>query len=194
MGESWSKLRNRLENDLLCPSLRGRVHYFRTIYHKAPDQYGRFAVQVDGREVFRANPYNEGRIWTLEEQIKENQNIPPREWTGKGPTGFTNEAENAAAEEKARLLAAEEGVVDCFEIPSLLQQYLNQSIEESLSSPEPVVRMFAILDRRVGKRRLRQMAQTWQEQPEWLQFFCRLRLEAEQISLRADCISEENAQ
>ena len=52
MSKSWSSIRKRFEHDLLCEKLRGRVQYFRTIYHGAPDEYGRFAVRVDGEEIF----------------------------------------------------------------------------------------------------------------------------------------------
>lgn len=179
MGASWSKTRKRLEEDLLCRSLRGRVRWFFTIYHKAPDQYGRFALLVDGKEVFRAHPYVEGRIWDLEEQVKSDRDIPPRVWTDRGT--FEHEAENRQAEEEARLLAAEEGTVDSFDVPRLLQQYLNQSIGESLRSPEPVVRMFAVLDRRVGRRQLEGLAGELERQPEWLRRICGLRLDAEGI-------------
>ena len=40
MSQSWSSIRKRFEQDLLCEKLRGRVQYFRTIYHGAPDEYG----------------------------------------------------------------------------------------------------------------------------------------------------------
>ena len=181
MPESWSSIRKRLEQDLLCEKLRGRVQYFRTIYHGAPDEYGRFAVRVDGKEVFRANPYNEMAIWQLEQQIKEEQQIPPREWTGKEDL---YDEENRAVEEVARLQAAEGGVVDSFEIPWVIRQYLNQNITANLEDEDPVVRMFAILDRRVGKRRLKEIADHVDEQPVWLQAFYRLRLEAEGMQVR----------
>jgi len=41
--------------------------------------------------------------------------------------------------------------------------------------------MFAILDRRVGKRTLKEIADTVSDQPEWLQQFYQLRLDAEGI-------------
>lgn len=192
MGASWSRTRKRLEEDLLCSALRGRVQYFFTIYHKAPDQYGRFALRLDGKEVFRAHPYTEGRIWELEEQIKQTQHIPPRVWTDKGV--YLHDAENRQAEEEARLLAAEEGTADSFDVSRLIQQYLNQSIEESLASPEPVVRMFAVLDRRVGRRRLARLAEELSAQPRWLQRFYRLRLEAEGLPLPAEMNKNEEKQ
>lgn len=45
----------------------------------------------------------------------------------------------------------------------------------------PLVRMFAVLDRRVGKRTLLKLATQIEEQPQWLQFFYMLRLDAETI-------------
>lgn len=53
------------------------------------------------------------------------------------------------------------------------------TIDEALSSENPLVRLFAVLDRRVGKRRLPQLAAAMKDEPEWLRFFYRLRLEAE---------------
>lgn len=41
--------------------------------------------------------------------------------------------------------------------------------------------MFAILDRRIGKRTLMKIEEHVGKQPEWLQFFYQLRLEAERI-------------
>lgn len=49
MPESWSVIRKRLEQNFLCEKLRGRVQYFKTIYHGAPDEYVRFSVRVDGK-------------------------------------------------------------------------------------------------------------------------------------------------
>lgn len=48
MGLSRSKTRRMLGHDFLCEKLRGRVRYFFTIYHDAPDKSGRFAV-MDGK-------------------------------------------------------------------------------------------------------------------------------------------------
>lgn len=48
--------------------------------------------------------------------------------------------------------------------------------------------MFAVLDRRVGKRSLEKLKETMEEQNEWLQQFYRLRLNAENYEeLEADC-------
>ena len=54
---TWSGIRNKLENDYLCPALRGHIQYFATSYSKSADHEGRAAIRVDGVEVLRSNYY-----------------------------------------------------------------------------------------------------------------------------------------
>ena len=54
------------------------------------------------------------------------------------------------------------------EFARALEKYRNSDIRTGLLSDDPIVRMFAILDRRAGKRTLRAMADTIAEGPEWL--------------------------
>ncbi|SFQ47468.1 hypothetical protein SAMN02910358_02348 [Lachnospiraceae bacterium XBB1006] len=178
MSKSWSSIRKRLEQDLLCEKLHGRVQYFRTIYHGAPDEYGRFAVRVDGEEIFQANPYNENNYSQIAWNIKKERGISPREWTGKETL---YDAINSSAEDEARMISVNDGIVDSFDIPFAIQKYLNQDIQKSITDEDPLIRMFAILDRRVGKRTLREIAETVPDQPKWLQKFYKLRLDAEGI-------------
>ena len=107
MPESWSNIRKQLEQELLCEELRGRVQYFRTIYHGAPDEYGRFAVRVDDKEVFQANPYNDNHYSEIADKIKEERDIPPREWTGKEDL---YDSENSEAENEARFISSIKGI------------------------------------------------------------------------------------
>lgn len=62
-----------------------------------------------------------------------------------------------------------------------LGEYRQQPISDSQVSDNPIVRMFAVLDRRTGKRSLEKMKQTISVQPEWLQKFYLLRMDAEDI-------------
>lgn len=176
MAQSWSKIRKILEEDLIATNLKGRVQYFFTQYHKAPDQYGRFAVRVDGREIFMANPYNE---WELDVEIrnlaKKYSSKPMCEWENY-------DEEYDQIHNEAEITMSKEGIVDSFLVIHYLKEYLNQSIEKSINSENAVIRMFAIMDRRVGKRNLEKFAKTLNEQPEWLKEFYILRLKAENIN------------
>ena len=58
-------------------------------------------------------------------------------------------------------------------------EFDNQSIEISLKSENLLVRIFAILDRRVGKRKLIQMKETIENEPDTFQEFYAIRMDAE---------------
>ena len=61
------------------------------------------------------------------------------------------------------------------------EEFDNQSIEESLASDNLIVRIFAILDRRTGKRRLLLIQKTIKDEPETFQEFFAIRAKAENI-------------
>ena len=74
-----------------------------------------------------------------------------------------------------------QGGFDSVDFYSAFYKYKNQSILNSLMCDDPLVRLFAILDRRIGKRTLKSIASTISNQPEWLQPFYLLRFNSENI-------------
>ena len=62
-------------------------------------------------------------------------------------------------------------------------EFDNQSIEASLASGNLLVRIFAVLDRRLRKRRLERLSKAWGSEPEYLKFFLHLRMEAEGVRM-----------
>ncbi len=178
MGRIWSKTKKQLEEDFLCESLRGRVQYFYTHYHGAPDNYGRFCVRVDGKEYVHANPYNEIKTNFDSNTLKEEYQVPTRVWEhGK----FLYEEENCEIEEIAERIAMEENRMEIWQVLRAINEYLDLNINDAIYSENPVIRMLAVMDRRVGKRTLKVIGNQIEEQPEWLQFFYRLRLDAENL-------------
>ncbi len=57
-----------------------------------------------------------------------------------------------------------------------LKTYRGNSIQESISSGNPIVKMFAILDRRTGKRTLDRIKNEIDTQPEWLRHLYAIRI------------------
>ncbi|MBR3909189.1 MAG: hypothetical protein IKJ50_05685, partial [Clostridia bacterium] len=57
--------------------------------------------------------------------------------------------------------------------------YRLQDIKENIASDNPLIRMFAVLDRRLGKRRLQKLKTEISKQPLWLRQFYELRISAE---------------
>ena len=62
-----------------------------------------------------------------------------------------------------------------------LEQYRNQDIRFSIHSQNLLVKMFAVLDRRVGKRTLLNLEGSVINHSEWLQQFYQLRITAESV-------------
>ena len=163
--KSWSSVKKILEEDRLAPSLRGRVSYFVTRYREAHDDVGRLAILVDGKEVFRAHPF----------------------WGSSNWRSVREEHPELSREEFWELmfnLELAKGNGEQYDFYRSFEEYDTQDIEKSLASGNPLVRVLAVLDRRVGKRRLNRLAeQGFSDEPEWVQDFCRLRLKAENIAL-----------
>jgi len=179
MAQSWSGIRKRLEQDLLSESLRGRVRYFITKYTKAHDEEARMAIVVDGKEVIKANVFDFYKAMNpVYDQLKIEHNVEKRVVSYENGFEILNDNENNEIEDLAEKRLVNEGVFAVYSITDALDIYLHQSIDKSLQSDNPVVRMFAVLDRRVGKRTLDKLKGEIDKQPEWLQFFYKLRIDA----------------
>ncbi len=181
MGKSWSGLRKKLEQEFLCEKLRGRVQYFITHYHGAPDEYGRACVRVDGDEHVMGNPYSyyvKGYP-KIENEIKRQNDVPRRVYSnGK----FQFNEENLIVEKQVRDMARNEGVFEIYDLTNAIREYTQSPINESLYSDDDLVRMLAVMDYRVGKRTLEKISRELFDLPEWLLFFYKLRLDAEGIT------------
>lgn len=77
--------------------------------------------------------------------------------------------------------ALKTGAFDQRTFYAAFREFDNQSIEESLKSENLIIRIFAILDRRVGKRRLISMKNGIAEEPEIFQQLYKIRSKAEGI-------------
>lgn len=160
--KSWSNLRKVLEEDRLCPALRGRVQYFMTRYHDAHDDEGRLCIRVDGKEYLNSHHWNH---W---------------HWEQNGEYCRRTKEEHKQT-----------GLYCYCQVLLAIDAYMDElTIDEALSSENPLVRLFAVLDRRVGKRRLPALAAAMENEPEWLQFFYRLRLEGEGFNLKEESAHE----
>ncbi|WP_251316592.1 SF0329 family protein [Flintibacter muris] len=152
---TWSGTRKKLEEDYLCPALRGRVRYFATTYRESHDQEGRAAILVDGVEILKSNYYDyDGTFWSMY---------------------YRSEEEPSAIQQTV----LDQGLFDQYVFYNAFHEFDNQSIEASLTSRTPLVRVFALLDRRVGKRRLAALEDTMEQELDWVCPFYRLRMEAE---------------
>lgn len=134
-----------------------------TRYKFSHDQEGRAAILLDGEEVLRGNYYN---------KFFKSDLFPRDE---KYLSRIRNEYSYIDE------VALELGCFDQRSFYLSFKEFDNQSIEDSLKSDNLLVRIFAILDRRIGKRRLVKMRNEIENEPEIFQFFYNVRVEAEQV-------------
>ncbi len=165
---SWSGMRKYLEQEMLADSLKNQVRYRCAAY-----------VGMDGCHVFEVfiNDTLVKRFsWeTVNTYFIENGYKGTRDYYG------TNEYWNGFISLLDDIPMSQRTEYTDEEFCEALEKYRNQSILESINSENVLVRMFAVLDRRIGKRTLMALKDTVNEQPEWLQIFYKLRLSAEAV-------------
>jgi hypothetical protein len=163
---SWSGMRKYLEQEMLADSLQGRVRYNCTTY-VGMDGCHIFEVYIDNKLVKQFS-WETANTYFIEKGYKKNlSHFGIREYWD----------EFWALMDSVPMQARQEYTDN--EFCKSLENYRNQSIQDSIQSENPLERMFAVLDRRVGKRSLGKLKETMEEQSEWLQQFYRLRLNIE---------------
>ena len=168
---SWSGMRKYLEQEMLAESLKGRVQY---ICSTGPcmDDFKFFELRVDKKVVKRFS-------WETVQKYFITSGIRIRTedyylyydnfWSGFFKTLDSYPVGNR-----------DEYTDD--EFCASLARYRNQSIEKSIDSADPIERMFAVFDRRTGKRTLLKIKGRMEDEPLWLRDIIKLRLDAEKIS------------
>lgn len=166
---SWSGMRKYLEQEMLADCLKGRVRYNCTSY-VGMDGCKIFTVCIDGKPVKQFS-------WETVNTCFINNGLSA---VGKRecPVG-TAEYWAGFWETLSRLPLNERTEYTDGEFCQALEQYRNQPIQDSLFSDNPIVRMFSVMDRRVGKRTLKKLGDPEAVHPEWLREFYQFRFSAE---------------
>jgi hypothetical protein len=168
----WSQLRKQIE-ERFAPSIASRVALHTAHYRHAHDGDGRAWIEVDRQEVATMCYFQAGHArLDLSEQLRVANNP-----TNRGPAGTP-----LWLHEEAIAITRRAGVLSQEDFYALLHDYLRTSVTESLRSDNPITRALAVIDARVGKRRLRQLAAHLDEHP-LVRMFLALRCKAEGIDI-----------
>jgi hypothetical protein len=162
----WNKLKKQLES-FLSESLVGKVEYLPSGYRYLPDKAPQCYITVDKFEVFNTNkcgsffkwyatetdvkkdPSIEIVITALEiDQIKKDlhANVPEEKLQSIAKTRKLTQLAKKIYREQEKLFKSD------FQKTAL--NFLSDSIENSLECDDILVNVLAIMDRRVGKKRL----------------------------------------
>lgn len=163
---SWSGMRRYLEQEMLAESLKGRIRYNCTAY-TGMNGCRLFEVFIDDKLIKRFS-WETVNSYFIDNGYTDNHNpYGVREYW----QGFWTLLEQYPI--NARTEYTDEEFCDA------LKMYRNQDISCSIQSENPIVKMFAMLDRRTGKRTLVKLKEKPYSQPEWLQELYLLRITAD---------------
>ena len=159
--KSWAGL-NKWLQECLCDDLKDRITYFLTRYHKVHDSYGRAAILLDGRELV---------CFSWVEQCRQEQQVSAKYAESGNKGWFELYDEMKSAWDKSCTYCE-------MDFLNAVLEFRNLSIQDALASGNYIIKILAILDKRVGKRTLEKIkqAEEYKQYPAWAGQFYELRL------------------
>ena len=157
--KSWSNLKKQM-NDLLGDSLKKSIAYFYTNYHEVHNVYGRATINYSKKELVAFS-------WV--EMYEQDQDIN-RLW---------QKGEKKSYSEMLREKWMPECTLCDGNFIDSVTVFLKTDIAASLQSDNYLLRVFAYMDRRVGKRTFVKIRDEVEKLPEWVKQFYQIRCEAE---------------
>lgn len=189
---AWNKTKQQLES-FICPSLDKRVEYRATGYRYAHDKSGRSYITVDKEEVFTMSNVKLNITWykTLQEIKKdETIQIPVTEMDIEEvrKDNIPEEALIKMARNKklniiAESIMREQTILTKSDFSEAANQFMASSVDNCLLSENILLNIFALIDRRVGKKRLRQLSGEIKMKHPIVRYFYGIRCEAENIGI-----------
>jgi hypothetical protein len=168
----WSKIKRNVENKF-ADNLKGKIQIYTTSYgreYDITDLFNRGWITVDGKEVVNFS-------------TPDAFYLNGSDYHYATPTNCAK-SENKIYEERDSELLSEKGEFSKYDLSHCCYAYPGFSIEEALNHDSPIVNMLAVLDKRLGKRRLVKLAQ--QELHPLVKYFLNIRLESENIRTKIE--------
>jgi len=122
----WSKLKSRIK-DFICPELKGRIDFHLTSYRESHDGADKVWILVDGKKIFSFSHY-------------------PYEWA---EAEFYHKGLNTG---QVKDLLQSNEIHSPKDFGDSMREYLDLPISEALESSNSIIKAFALIDRRTGKR------------------------------------------
>lgn len=185
---TWNKLKQNLES-FLCPALYGRVEYSATSYRYLPDKAGICYIAVDKKNVLNMSDVTTLIRWYQTEQEIKNDSDIQIPINNEEIEAVRKETKGMVPEDRlqvivrgrkltgyAKELLAAQSSLSKSNFIVVANRFLSTSIEESLESDDILLNILALVDRRVGKKRILKMKEKIKLKHPIVQFFYELRL------------------
>lgn len=185
---SWSKVKQQLEG-FLSPALLGRFEYRATGYRYSPDKAGLCYIAVDKKNVFNMRDATTSIRWYQTEQEMKSDPHLEIPITNEEIEAVRIETKGLVPEERLHVIARGRKVSELAKellsaqaslsksnFAVVANQFLSRPIEESLESKEILFNILALVDRRVGKKRILNMGEKIKVKHPIVQYVYELRL------------------
>ena len=180
--KSWGQLKKQMLG-LLCEALRDKISYTYTSYHRGPfdtSLYGRASIVYDKKELLAFTWNNGNAQW---DDIIKTDKEKGYNLKSLGSIAAMMEKQNEVEADLLQEKWMPEGMLSEVDFIDSVTLYLKTDIETSLHSDNYLLRVFAYLDRRVGKRTLIKIRDEAEKLPEWAKQFYQIRCQAEGMNL-----------
>jgi hypothetical protein len=184
---SWSKLKQQLES-FLSPALYGRVEYRATSYRYLPDKAGQCYIAVDKKNILNMSDSTTVIKWYQTElEIKNDSDIQipisneeieavRKDTNGKVPEDRLQViARSRKISEYANELLSAQTSLSKSNFIVAANKFLSTSIEESIESNDILLNILALVDRRIGKKRILNISEKMKLKHPIVQYFYELR-------------------
>lgn len=158
-------MRKYLEQEMIADSLRGKVRYNCTTFI-GMDGCRFFELFVDGKSFKRFSWETVNSYFIAEGYVNKPKPMRIADYW----KDFWRVLEKYPMTERTEYTDDE--------FCAALEEYRNSNIQESIHSQNPIVKMFALFDRRIGKRTLEQIEEEVNAQPKWVQALYQRRKES----------------
>ena len=180
----WSKTKSTLES-FLCDKLQGRIKIYATVYRKFHDCPSRVWITFDKKEIISASDATyQTKHEQLYRQIKKEGGLKDIPFNENWHVMFNSpeRQELIKASHKAEAMI-NQNTFNSYHFYAPFMEYGSLSIEEALHSENIIIRAYAMLDRRLGKRRLSKFKLTIEDTHPLILHFYKIRCDVEGISI-----------
>jgi hypothetical protein len=155
----WSKTKFTIES-FLCEKLKGRIKVHATVYRKFHDCPSRVWITLDKKEIVSASDISYAvKYEKVYQQMKEKidlKGIPYNEdWTVMFNSKERQKLEKLSDDAEEMMII--QNIFESYHLYSAFMKYSSLSIEGAMNSENIMIRAYAMLDRRLGKRRLKEL-------------------------------------
>lgn len=184
----WNKVKQQLE-DFITPSLQGIVEYRASGYRYTQDKGANCYITVNKVEIFNSSEGKSGIRWyQTEQEIKNDESIIINVKASDIDV-IRQKSANKIPEERLEIIARSHKLnqyakevlgaqqqLSKTDFQKKGNQFLTTSIDICLQSDDIILNVLAIIDRRVGKKRLQKMKDIIAMKHPVVQYFYHLRV------------------